>query len=246
MIILDVIKVGHLLETLTQLLKINLQGAQIVAYPIAFIAGIFISFTPCVYPLIPIIIGYIVGKQEKGRIKIFLLSLFYVIGVAITYAGLGIFASLSGRLFGQMQTNPIVYIVVANIIILFGLSMLDVFVLPIPSFLLGSKIKGTRGGILGALVMGMTSGFVVAPCTAAVLGVLLSYVSTRQNLFFGGSLLFIFALGMGTILILIGTFTGMLISLPKPGAWTVKIQKIFGWAMILLGQYFLIQAGRFM
>lgn len=237
---------GHLLETLTQLLKINLEGTSIVAYPVAFIAGILISFTPCVYPLIPIIIGYIGGKQEKSRIKIFLLSLFYVIGVALTYAGLGIFASLSGRLFGQIQTNPIVYIVVANIIILFGLSMLDVFVLPIPSFLLGSKIKGTRGNILGALVIGFTSGFVVAPCTAAVLGALLSYVSTRQNLFFGGSMLFIFALGMGTVLILIGTFTGMLISLPKPGAWTVKIQKIFGWAMILLGQYFLIQAGRFM
>ncbi|OGX40464.1 MAG: hypothetical protein A2984_01575 [Omnitrophica WOR_2 bacterium RIFCSPLOWO2_01_FULL_41_12] len=236
----------NLLETLTQLLKVNLQGTPIVAYPITFVAGILISFTPCVYPLIPIIIGYIGGKQESNRLKIFLLSLFYVIGVAITYAGLGIFASLSGKLFGQIQTNPIVYIVIANIIILFGLSLLDVFVLPIPSFLAGHKIKGTRGSLLGALLIGLTSGFVVAPCTAAVLGVLLSYVASRQSLFFGASLLFIFALGMGAILILIGTFTGMLISLPKPGSWTLKIQKIFGWAMILLGQYFLIQAGRLM
>jgi len=237
---------GNILEALIRLLKVNLQGNPILAYPVTFLAGIFISFTPCVYPLIPIIIGYIGGKQERNRIKIFLLSLFYVMGVALTYAGLGLFASLSGRLFGEIQTNPIAYIVVANIIILFGFSLLDVFVLPLPSFLLGGKIKGKRGSLWGALLMGLTSGFVVAPCTAAVLGVLLSYVASRQNLFFGASLLFIFALGMGTVLILIGTFTGFLISLPKPGAWTIKIQKIFGGMMILLGEYFLIQAGKLM
>lgn len=234
------------LEALTNLLKSQLQGTNLLAYPLIFLAGILVSFTPCVYPLIPIIIGYIGGKAERNRLKIFLLSLFYVIGVAITYAGLGIFASLSGRLFGQIQTSPLVYIVVANIIILCGLSMLDVFILPVPSFLLGSKIKGKRGGLWGALLMGLTSGFVVAPCTVAVLGVLLSYVATRQNLFFGASLLFIFALGMGAVLILIGTFTGVLISLPKAGAWTIKIQKIFGWVMILLGEYFLVHAGRLM
>lgn len=234
------------LEALTQLLRSQLQGTQALAYPIAFIAGILISFTPCVYPIIPIIISYIGARQERNRFKIFLLSLFYVIGVAITYSGLGIFAALSGKLFGQIQTNPIAYIIVGNIIILFGLSMLDVFLLPIPSFLRGAKLKQGKKGFLGAFGIGLTSGFVVAPCTAAVLGVLLSYVASRQNLFFGASLLFTFALGIGVLLVAIGTFTGVLVSLPKSGSWMLKIQKVFGIAMILLGEYFIFQAGRLM
>ena len=235
------------LEALTQLLRGQLEGTQVLAYPIAFIAGILISLTPCVYPLIPIIISYIGGKSERNRFKIFLLSLSYVIGVAITYSGLGIFAVLSGKLFGEIQTNPIAYIIVGNIIILFGLSMLDVFLLPgISSLSRITKIRGTKGSYLGALGIGLTSGFVVAPCTAAVLGVLLSYVASRQNLFFGASLLFVFALGIGVLLIAIGTFTGILVSLPKPGTWMPKIQKVFGFAMILLGEYFLFQAGRLM
>jgi len=234
------------LETLTQLLRNHLQGDQALAYPVAFIAGVLISLTPCVYPIIPIIISYIGGKQETNRLKVFILSLSYAIGIAATYSALGVFATLSGKLFGEIQTNPIAYFIVANIIILLGLSMLDVFLLPIPSFLRGAKLKQGKKGFLGAFGIGLTSGFVVAPCTAAVLGVLLSYVASRQNLFFGASLLFVFALGIGVFLVVIGTFTGILISLPKPGTWTVKIQKIFGFAMILLGEYFLIQAGRLM
>jgi thiol:disulfide interchange protein DsbD len=234
------------LETLTQLLRNQLQGTQVLAYPVAFIAGILISLTPCVYPIIPIIISYIGGSQERNRLKVFLLSLSYVIGVAITYSGLGIFAALSGKLFGELQTNPIAYIIVGNIIILFGLSMLDVFLLPIPSFLRGAKLKPGKKGFLSAFGIGLTSGFVAVPCTAAVLGVLLSYVASRQNLFFGASLLFVFALGIGVLLVAIGTFTGILVSLPKSGAWMSRIQKVFGFAMILLGEYFIFQAGRLM
>lgn len=230
-----------------QALTLNLESFSFAAYPIVFLAGVLISFTPCLYPLIPIIVSYVGGKREKTRARSFWLSFFYVLGVSVTYAALGLFASLTGKLFGQIQANPFIYIFVANIIILMGLSMLDVFTLPLPSFFQNPKAGEKTGGSLsGAFSFGLASGLIVAPCMAPVLAALLAYTASRQNLFFGSSLLFTFALGMGVVLILVGTFAGVLFNLPKSGKWQLIIKKILGWSMIVLGQYFLIQAGRLM
>jgi len=91
----------------------------------------------------------------------------------------------------------------------------------------------------------MVSGLILGPCTAPVLGVILSYVATKQNLAFGMSLLFVFALGLGTMLIILGAFTGLLKNLPKAGPWMVWIQKAFGAVFIIMGEYFLFTAGQF-
>ena len=94
--------------------------------------------------------------------------------------------------------------------------------------------------------MGLASGFVAAPCTAPVLGTLLIYVGSSGNVVYGASLLFVFALGLGFLLLLLGTFAGLVTSLPKAGAWMDTIKKAFGFLMILVGEYFLIQMGRLM
>ncbi len=229
-------------QSLTGSLRDSLHGAPLLAYPVSFVAGLFVSLTPCVYPVIPIIAGYIGGKAKRSRRKSFSLSIFYVLGMAVTYAILGAFAALTGRLFGEVQSSPVAHIIVANIIILFGLSMLGVFILPIPSFSKGPK--GKKGGAFGAIGMGLASGFITAPCAAPVAGAILAYVAARQNIFFGISLLFTFALGMGVLLVLVGTFVGLLTSLPKSGVWMKRVEKGFGYFMILLGEYFLIRAGR--
>ena len=230
------------LQNLTGFLRNSLQGMPILAYPISFVAGFLVSLTPCVYPVIPIIAGYIGGEAKGSRQRSFTLSVFYVIGIAITYSALGAFAALSGRIFGEVQSSPVAHIIVANIIILFGLSMLGVFILPIPSFSKGSG--GKSGGKFGAIGMGLASGFITAPCTAPVTGAILAYVATRQNVYFGISVLFTFALGMGVLLVLVGTFVGLLTSLPKSGVWMQRVEKGFGFFMILIGEYFLIRAGR--
>lgn len=218
----------------------------ILAYPLVFFAGILVSFTPCVYPLIPITIGYI-GTQSQGkRLKGFILSIFYVTGVAITYSILGGIASLTGKLFGQIGSHPLPYLIVGNVCILAGLSLLEVFYIPIPGFFSGISTKSRPDTILSPLIMGLFSGLVVGPCTAPVLGTLLVYVGTKQNVLYGMSLLFTFAYGMGILLILIGTFTGLLVNIPKSGEWMVKLKKGFGFAFLLFGEYFLIKAGRLM
>jgi len=221
-----------------------IQGAPIIAYMAVFIGGIAVSFTPCVYPVLPITISYIGAASSGSKSRAFLLSLFYVIGMAFTYAILGGIAALTGSLFGQISKSPLTYFFVGNICLLLGLSMLGVFELPIPGFLKNQKAVSKGKGIISSFLVGMASGLVVGPCTAAPLAVILTYVATKQNLFFGMTLLFVFAFGMGLILIALGTFTGLLTSLPKAGLWMEKIKKVFGWILLLVGEYFLITMGK--
>ena len=229
------------MEDLVTNFEAYLKASVLMSFFAAFAGGVLASFTPCIYPIIPITAGYVGSRNIGGsKLKGFLLSLIYVSGMAITYAALGMFAALTGRFFGSISSNPWVYFVVANIIILLGLAMLDVFEIPV--FSPQTTVEGS--GLLGVFVMGIVSGFVAGPCTAPVVGVLLAYVGQTQDVVLGASLLFVFAFGMGTLLIVVGTFSGVMASLPQSGEWMVKIKKGMGFVMIALGEYFLIKAGQ--
>ena len=223
-----------------------LEGAPALAYLAVFAGGVLVSFTACVYPVVPITIAFIGARSAGSRTRGFSLSLVYVLGMALTYTALGGIAALSGKLFGQLQTNPWTYFVMANICILMGLAMLEVFILPVrtPAFIARLQPRGKTRGLAGSLAVGAASGLVLGPCTAPVLAVLLSYVATRQHLLFGMSLLFVFALGMGVLLVVVGTFAGLLASLPKSGVWMARVNRLFGWILIGAGEYFLIVAGQ--
>ena len=224
-------------------LSVYLHGSFILAYSAAYLGGVFVSFTPCLYPVIPITLAFIGAHGSGSKVKGFVLSLTYVLGMSLTYTALGAVAALTGKLFGQIQTNPWTYFIVANICILMGLSMLEVFMLPVrvPGFL--TKVQSRRKGLLGSFFIGAVSGLVIGPCTAPVFAVLLSYVATSQDTIFGMSLFFIFALGMGTFLIILGTFAGLLASIPKSGMWMTRINHMSGWILLAIGEYFLIMAG---
>ncbi len=223
-----------------------LEGAPALAYLAVFAGGVLVSFTACVYPVVPITLAFIGARSAGSRTRGFFLSLVYVLGMALTYTALGGIAALSGKLFGQLQTNPWTYFVMANLCILMGLAMLEVFILPVrtPAFIARLQPRGKTRGIAGSLAVGAASGLVLGPCTAPVLAVLLSYVATRQHLLFGMSLLFVFALGMGVLLVVVGTFAGLIASLPKSGVWMARVNRLFGWILIGAGEYFLIVAGQ--
>ena len=120
--------------------------------------------------------------------------------------------------------------------------MFDVIPLPNFGFNLHHKIK-TRN-MWAVLLMGMASGLLVGPCTAPVLGTLLLYIASKQNILHGISLTFVFAYGVGTSLIIVGTFSGILSSLPKSGAWLTRIKQFCGFVLLVFAEYFLIQAGK--
>lgn len=210
-----------------------------IALLISYISGILVSFTPCVYPLIPVTITYIGAKTVTTKTKAFFISLIYVLGISVTYTTLGAIASLTGRVFGTLTQHPIVYLIVGSIFILLGLSLFDVFQISLP-VIISPRIK--RSGLFSTFLIGIVSGLVIGPCTAPALGAILTFVATRQNIIYGMSLLFCFALGIGTLLIVVGTFSGII--LPKSGKWLNKIKKILGFGLILIGIYFIITIWR--
>ena len=222
-----------------------LQGAFYMAVLAAYLGGVLASFTPCVYPVIPITVAYIGARSSASRTRGFLLSIIYVSGMAAVYTSLGVFAAMTGKLFGQIQTNLWVYLIVANICILMGLSMLGVFMIsiPVPQFVAGFRPEGKGRGFLGSFLVGAVSGIIIGPCTTPVLAVLLSLIAARQSAIFGMTLMFVFAIGMGTLLVLVGTFSGLLASIPRSGIWMTRVNKIFGWILIGMGEYFLLKAG---
>ena len=215
---------------------VYLESFSPVAYVLVFFAGALVSFTPCVLPILPIIVGYIGGMTENSPKKKFRISIFYVLGMAITFSSLGLLAALTGKLFGQIQNNPLAYLAVGVVLILLGLSSLDVFHLSLFSFSSRLKFSG-----LGALGMGMTSGLISSPCLSPVLGGLLILVASGQNVLYGATLLFVFSLGMGTVLLLAGFFAGFISGLAKSPAVMKTVKTFFGFFMIFLGCFFVFR-----
>lgn len=231
------------MEWLSQLDVIARQY-PVLAILLSFIGGVFASLTPCSYPMLPITVAFIGGKAHGSRWRGFVLSVFYVFGMAVIYSALGAFAALSGQLFGSLTTNPWTYLLVANICLFFGLAMLEVVPLTPPAFLNRLQVRDLPGhDILNSLLLGGASALVVSTCTTPILAVLLTFVATGQNLFWGIGMLFAFAYGMGILVIFVGTFTGLLASLPRSGIWMRRIQKFFGLLMIFAAEYFLIKTG---
>jgi cytochrome c-type biogenesis protein len=235
------------MEELISKFDIYLQSAPLTAIMVAFLAGLITSFTPCVYPLIPVTVGFIGAKSANNRGRAFYLSLFYVLGIAIVYSSLGMFAALTGQFFGQISTNKWTFLFVGNIFLFFGLGMLDVFSFEMT--FLQKFIPSSKGGakdIMSALIFGGVSALIAGPCTTPVIGSLLTYVASKQNVMLGFSMLFSFALGLGFLLLIVGTFTGLISSLPRSGAWMTTIKKAFGFFMIFIGEYFILKAGQLM
>ncbi len=219
----------------------NLTGS-FLDYFIVFGSGVLVSFTPCVYPVMPLTASFIGGINTKGtKLNGLFLSLIYVFGMAIVYCSFAVFAALTGKVFGQIQNNPIIYLIVANVLILSALAMFDIIPLPTLGFSTHHKIKSKN--LWAVVLFGMASGLVVGPCTAPVLGTLLFYVASKQNIWHGISLLFVFSYGVGASLILLGTFSGMIANLPKSGLWLVRVKQFCGVILLIAAEYFLIKSG---
>jgi cytochrome c-type biogenesis protein len=232
------------MESILKLLESALQSHSLFSFVLVFAGGLLTSLTPCVYPMIPITVSIIGGQKQLSRFHSLFLSLFYVLGIATTYTALGVIAVASGSIFGQISSNSIVLFIVANICILFGLSMLDVFNINLP-FLSSLNSKKPKGGsFLGVFILGLLFGLIASPCTAPVLGLILTFVAASKSYAYGAGCMFTYAIGMSALLLVIGTFSGALQRLPKAGKWMNVVKKVFGGLMILMGEYFLVQMGK--
>lgn len=221
-----------------------LGGSLVLAVGAAFAGGVLAGLSPCIYPMIPIISAYVGARSvgDKSRLRSFLLSLAYVVGMAMVYALLGMIAALTGTLFGRIGSSPLALLIVANILILFALNILEVF--PFPAWFSRRSPQPAAIGVRGAFLLGAASGLVASPCTAPVLLGLLTFVATSRSVVYGGALLFAFSMGMGVLLLAVGTFSGLVAALPRPGGWMVVVKKVLGLLMLGLAEYYLIKTGQ--
>ncbi|MBK9302753.1 MAG: thioredoxin family protein [bacterium] len=215
-----------------------LERGSWLAFLLVFLGGVLASFTPCVYPMIPITISYIGGNSRGRPLKGFVLSLWYVLGIALVYSTLGLAAAATGGAFGQATQTPVFAAIVAAIIGAMALSMAGLFDLQLPSSLT-SRVGGGRTGFLGPLLMGAAMGLIAAPCVGPVLIVLLTWVATTGNLVLGFWLLFTFALGLGMLFLALGTFSGLLTALPGAGGWMQTVKHVFAVVLFALALWFL-------
>jgi thiol:disulfide interchange protein DsbD len=212
---------------------------------VIFATGLLTSLTPCVYPMLPITVS-VIGNQAKSRKQAILLSLIYVLGLALVYAALGVIAASTGQLFGAIASHPITLLIVAVFCALMAMWILQWIKLPHFSFFsslsansIGSK--NLRNAWLNVFITGCLSGLVMAPCTSPVLGMLLMYVAGEGDLIWAGLLMFAFALGMSALLVVAGSVSGFLAALPRSGHWLNIVKWImalpmFGAAIYLFAQ----------
>lgn len=217
-----------------------LSGGKLwLAFLLVFAGGIVTSLTPCVYPLIPITVSIFGANESTGVLKSFLLSVVYVFGIVLTYSILGVVVASTGAVFGQIMANPWVIGFISVILFTLGLSMFGLFEIKLPSTV-QNKLNTVGGtGFLGAFAMGTVAGVIAAPCTGPALAAVLAYIATTQSILIGFWLMFTYALGMGLLFICIGTFSGLISSLPRSGGWMYVLENIFGIAIITMALFFL-------
>lgn len=235
------------LPAVSELLTAN----PLLAYPAVFAGGVLTSLTPCIYPMIPITAA-VVGAADAGssaparpRGRVWALTLSYVFGLALSYAALGLVAGISGTLFGAVSTNRWLLLGMANLLLLFAAMMLDLIRVPVPSsWLSGATQRQSGGRLLGAFVMGAASGLVAAPCGAPVLATLLTWVAATQSAWRGFSYLFVFSLGMCSLLVVVGVASGTASRLPRAGQWMLYVKRFFAVVMLGAAEHYLLSAGQ--
>lgn len=205
-----------------------------------FILGLLTSFTPCIYPLIPITLS-ILSKEAhaRSRWQNFLAANIYVFGMSLTYAGLGVLAASSGKLFGSYLSSPWVVGFVALVFFIMSLGSFGLFEIQMPNSW-QNKLQNKNGkGYLGVLVTGLVSGLIAGPCVGPILVSVLTYIAQTQNLWLGFWALFVFSLGMGQILLVIGLSSASLKVLPRSGYWMEGVKTFFGIIMLGMSLYYL-------
>ena len=224
-------------------------ASPVTALPLIYFAGVLYSLNPCIYPMIPItaaiVGGQAVGEAKPPRWRTAFLTFAYVTGLAAVYSTLGVIAGVTGTLFGTISTNPLLYFVMANVLVLTALAMLDVIPVRLPAALSQrAATAGTAGRASGAFMMGAMSGLVAAPCGAPVMAAILTWVGSQGSPLLGFVYLLVFSLGMCTLLVVVGLSSGALSRLPRAGNWMVWVKRFFAILMLAVAEYYLIQMGK--
>jgi thiol:disulfide interchange protein DsbD len=216
-----------------------IEKGLIYALAAFFLVGLALNLTPCVYPVIPLTVGYFGGAKDTSRTTSFINALMYLLGIAISFSLLGLVSGLAGKQWGFLFASPWFVVAIAVIILSMSASLFGAFEITVPSSLL-TKLGATRQGVVGALIMGLTVGVVIAPCAAGIIIGLVGLVAKLGLVVKGTLLFFVMGLGLGLPYLILATFSGLLSKLPQSGMWMVWVRKLFGIMLIGVALYFLM------
>ncbi len=222
-------------ETLGQIM----QTRPILAYGASYLGGVIATASPCILASIPLVIGYVGGYAGGSKKQALIYSLTFVVGLALVMSVLGAMAALMGTMFGDVGAYW--YFVVAVILMVMGLQLSGVIKLKLGGDT--QKFLPRRTGLLGALILGALFGLVLSPCASPVLAVILTLAAVQGKVIYGSTLLFAYALGQGSLIILAGTFTGVINNfLQSRGAKAgAMLQQVAGCLLFFVGAYIFFQ-----
>ncbi len=224
------------METIFNNIQHIIQNQHGLAFLAVFVGGLISAASPCVLAAIPLIIGYVGGYSEGNKKKAALFSLVFVLGLSITFTLLGAAASVMGQFLGFM--GKWLYLGLAAIAILMGLQLIGLVNIPLPF----QKTKAVKTkGLIGAFLLGMLTGTVSSPCATPVLAVILAYVSTQGDMVYGGSLLFVYAIGHCALIFIAGLsigFTESIIGSRGVKNFSLYAKRFSGALLVVVGIYF--------
>lgn len=224
-------------QFINQIIPRFLEQGYWFSFLLIFLGGILTSISPCILSMIPVTVGYIGGYAQESKKQGFILSLAFVLGLAVTFAIFGVIAAAFGKIIGQLGSGW--YYFMAAVAVIMGLNLLGVININYPSFAnMPVKAKGPGG----AFVVGLLFGLVASPCATPVLAVIMAFVVTKGQLWYGAALLFFYGLGHGLPLLVVGTFTATIKNLPRLQRWSHYVTIFSGILLIGLGFYFLALA----
>ncbi len=211
----------------------------LITFALIFLGGLALNLTPCVYPMIPLTVSYFGSQKAEKPGAVFAKALAYVVGISVTYSGLGVTAALTGRILGSTLQSPLILAGISILLVTLSFSMFGLYEIQAPGWLLNKVAGGKAQGWVGALGMGLVFGIVAAPCVDPFSIGLLTFVAAKADPFLGFILFFTLSLGLGFPYLWLGFFSNEIQRLPRSGMWMVWVKKIFG--MVLLGMplYFL-------
>ncbi len=207
-----------------------------LAYLLVFLGGILTSLGPCNISMAPVVIGYVSGQQSPTRNRSFWLSVLFTLGSSTTFTALGVAAALAGAMFGAQKA--VLYWLVALVCFAIGLNLLGALKLNFDVITRLQPARVIRTGLLGAFLLGLVVGLAGSQCATPILVAILGIVMAKGKLGYGALMLFVYGLGRGVPIVIVGTYTGVLKALPAMQRWTRWMEHAAGGLLVAIGIYF--------
>ncbi len=219
--------------------QISFDGLGWIVYILAFLGGIVTSISPCSIGLLPVVVSFIIGKkeeQEVHHIRTVLQIFFFMLGLALMLTVVGVFCALTGKIFGA-QSGPYWGLIMASLILIFGLHMLEIIEIPMPVIVKALPQNKNNNIVIYPMLIGMLFAFATTPCSTPILAAILAYASVKANIINAAVLLFLFSIGQGIILVIAALFTSLFKQLLKLNKVSGILLKISGVILVLTSIY---------